>query len=156
MDAVHIIAKDNHFFESPELETIIALVSPLAEHYDGVLGFGSSMGSIGAMHFAARMGAQIVIAMSPLFDVRPQHPPFDQRRASDTTDFPARRSSESKFPPAAIVLYDPSNHDRKHVRMYREHCFIQELRMPFAGHLITRVAHDSGRRPQGHEPVRSR
>jgi len=138
-DVVAIKSARSSWFEevAPVLPRIHAALDQAAVRYDLRVCYGSSMGGHGAMRYAAALGANRVIAISPLFDIRD---PADTRYAEDIrllTSDPMIRADG--FSPGCdyVVLYDPRGPDAPHVARFGAVVApgrLRPVRLPYSGH----------------------
>jgi len=114
----------------------LAVVREAASHYSERVSYGSSMGAHAAIRFAASLGVDRVLALSPLFDICWPH---DKRYAEDReaiqTDMMSREmiSSSCKY----FVVYDPFDPDIHHVAAFQKVVPAENLipiKVPCSGH----------------------
>jgi hypothetical protein len=145
IDAVHFIATDNHWFQTPELDHAISAVRPIAATYGEVFSYGSSMGGFAALRYGAHLGAETAIAFSPQFNIDSTKPPFEKRwRQFRGQSFHSYLpDGASRFPKRAVIFYDPRDYDAGHVALYEAETEVTRVHVPFVGHPATGMLSDS-------------
>ncbi len=136
INAVHVISRDNDWYQYPEIEDACAVISAKTQGFDGVISYGSSMGGYAAIRLGRLAGAQKAIAISPQFSIDPTVVPFEHRWDTDATriDFSSECTLKDQFVDLSYIIYDPTNLDRKHVDLYRPHTNVFDIRIPNSGH----------------------
>lgn len=136
VDAIHVICRDNQWYQYAETGAAMAAVREAARHYARVTTYGSSMGGYAAIRLAGLAGAHCALAMSPQFSILPRAAPFEYRWAADARKL--RRVWEAKLPfpdlPEAYLAYDPQNIDAQHAALIARECRITPVRLRGAGH----------------------
>jgi hypothetical protein len=146
IDAVHVIAKADHWFQTPEIDAVTERVRALASHYAKVFAYGSSMGGFGALQYGGRMGAGAAIAMSPQFSNDPRMPPFDRRWRKSAGRFASFDLPEpaAGFAGTSYIFYDPRDHDARHAELLGLQVRACLVEVPFAGHPCTHLLAETG------------
>lgn len=132
--AVHILASRNHWYQTREMEPVLASIKQLATGFPGVITYGSSMGAHAALLFAERLGAT-AMALSPLYSTNPEVVPFEKRYLRDLPYI-----ADFCYPPEMMhgvrghALYDPMSLDRRHGTLISARTDLQMIAMPFSGH----------------------
>lgn len=136
IDAIHIISRDNLWYQDEDLPAALETVRVKALSYGRVLTYGSSMGGYAAIRFAARIGASTAIAVAPQYSIDLAITPFDCRwNESNRILFLNERPSRISAIHEAIVFYDPHvREDRLHVDMIAQDTPVTRVRVPYAGH----------------------
>lgn len=136
IDAIHVIPRNNDWYQYPEIDEVCRRVLELTERYPHVVAYGQSMGGYGAIRLGGRVGAQAALAISPQFSIDPTVTPFEPRWAGDSAriGFDIERSTGHAFVAKAYVVYDPHDLDARHVELYRPHTEIVDIRLPNCGH----------------------
>jgi pimeloyl-ACP methyl ester carboxylesterase len=141
--SVVVTSGRNHWYQTPDIEGLMASLREVSAGYDRVLTYGSSMGGMAALMFAPRLQAEAV-AYSPLYSNDPKIVPFEHRYRADVTDI------EFIYPPATMsgvrgtVLYDPMSRDRLHIDLLRRHEGLKFIPLPFSGHPCTVYLAETG------------
>jgi hypothetical protein len=136
IDAVHVLSRDNHWYQYPELSDALAAVASATARYDRVIAYGSSMGGFAALHYGAACGATVGIALSPQYTVDPSVVPFDRRWAEDVARINFR---EDALPPlnCPYIVYDPlDRHDKRHFDLSAERWPVIGIPVPHGGHPV--------------------
>lgn len=136
IDAVHVTCAANRWYQYASFPDAIRAIAEVAEGYDEVVTYGSSMGGYQALRSAAELGAARAIAISPQYSVDPAKVPLETRWASDVVNIRFVDDGYTVSDKTAYyVVYDPwEKLDRMHVDAIRTVLPIQELRLPFSGH----------------------
>ena len=122
-DVVAFKSAKNLWYQNLSSETLTAVERFIAGHqtsYVKRVGYGSSMGAYAAIQFSRSLRLDIVLALSPQFEI---DKPYDQRwqSAASLIEFQHRIdastiASECKY----FVAYDPGTVDVRHVEKLRE------------------------------------
>jgi hypothetical protein len=136
IDAVHVIARGNHWYQYREMPEAAAFVAGIASGYQRVLAFGSSMGGYAAIRFGGACGASTALALSPQFSIDPAVVPFERRwlREVPAIDFTLERSWRVAFAARSYIVFDPLTHDRRHARLFRGRTQTCDIAIPDCGH----------------------
>ncbi len=146
IDAIHIIPRNNDWYQYPEIEEACRRVRELTAAYPHVVAYGQSMGGYGAIRLGGRVGAHVALAISPQFSIDPAVAPFEPRWAGDSgrIDFRFERSAGHDFVTQAYAVYDPHDLDARHVELYRPYTKLVDLRLPNCGHPASTFMVDTG------------
>jgi lysophospholipase L1-like esterase/pimeloyl-ACP methyl ester carboxylesterase len=135
IDAIHVLSRDNDWYQYAEMPDVIATIRQLTTRYDRVVAYGSSMGGYAAFRFAGLLEADSFIALSPQFTLDPAVVPFEQRwhEAAQRLSFIWDGHAPA---PACVgyVFYDPHDDDRRHFSLMANTCRVIGVRLPYAGH----------------------
>lgn len=137
IDAIHVLSRENRWYQHPELTEALAAVAAATSGYARVIAYGSSMGGFAALRYGAICGATVGIALSPQFSVDPEVAPFDRRWADDVAQIVFR--SDDGLPPLPVqyIAYDPRDaHDRRHFELFAVRSLTLGLPVPFGGHPV--------------------
>ncbi len=150
IDAIHVISRDNDWYQHPELREALDAVRAVARGYRRVVAYGSSMGAYAALRFGAWAGADCAVALSPQYSIDPKVVRFERRWAADSVRFRAVWEGMAGFatPGEAYVLYDPTDHDRKHIALLERESRFIKVRLPGAGHPVTGFLMELGLLPR--------
>lgn len=136
VDAIHVLSRDNHWYQYPELDAAIARIAAATAGYDQVIAYGSSMGGFAALHYGAACGARIGIGLSPQFSVDPAVVPFDRRWANDVARIRFRNDEPTPLQ-RQYVVYDPRDpHDRRHFDLLAARTSTCPIPVPHGGHPV--------------------
>jgi lysophospholipase L1-like esterase/tetratricopeptide (TPR) repeat protein len=140
IDAIHVLSRQNDWYQYPELLDAAAAARELLAGRDCVVAYGSSMGGYAAIRFGALFGAQLAAAFSPQFSIDPAVAPFEKRWIGDAEriDFLLERASIA-FTPKSLVFYDPHDTDKRHVDLFRPHTEVVDMPVPMGGHPCTTI-----------------
>lgn len=154
IDAVHVISRENHWYQHDELAEALAAAAAATAGYDQVISYGSSMGGFAALNYGTRCGAGIGIAISPQFSVNPEIVPFEDRWLSDVRRI-AFRDEPIVPPPLQYILYDPCDaQDRAHYRLFAARSPTIAIRIPHGGHPVGGYLVETGRFEQLFDDIR--
>ena len=136
IDAVHVISRENDWYQYPETPIMAAQVAELVSRYERVVAYGSSMGGYAAIRFGGLAGASAALAISPQFSVDRQTAPSEVRwkRDSERIDFSLERTLKAPFVETSCIVYDPEDADQRQVDMYRGHTRVVDVRLATVGH----------------------
>ena len=136
IDAVHILSRDNHWYQYPEWPEALAAAAGAMAGYESVVAYGSSMGGYAALHYGRSCGASVGIAVSPQFSVDPVIVPFEDRWVDDVAGI-AFRDEVTQPLPKQYILYDPQDrYDRAHFALYAARSPTIGIRIPHGGHPV--------------------
>jgi pimeloyl-ACP methyl ester carboxylesterase len=134
VDAVHVLSRDNDWYQYPEWDDAVAAIAAAAAGYAQVVAYGSSMGGFAALHYGASCGAQLGIAISPQYSVDPEIAPFEDRWIDDVARIRFRRD-ETRPLPRQYIVYDPMDpNDRQHFELFAARSPTIGLRAMHGGH----------------------
>ena len=135
VDAVHIIGRQNDWYQYPELLEAAAIVRSFLASRERVISYGSSMGGYAAIRFGGIFGTHLAAAFSPQFSVNPAVAPFERRWLADALRIRFCLEAMSiRFVPRAFIFYDPRDDDRLHVDLFRGHTEVVDIAVPLGGH----------------------
>ncbi len=146
LDAIHVISRDNDWYQYPETVDAMAVVHAATRRYGRVVTYGSSMGAYAAIRLAGLVGAHAVLALSPQYSIDPTVAPWDTRWVECSKRFHAVWERTLPLPavPEAYVAFDPTDLDRRHIALFRAAFRFQPLALPRAGHPVTGFLVDVG------------
>jgi hypothetical protein len=146
VDAVHVIGRDNNWYQYPELPEAVAAIATAARPYRRVISYGSSMGGYAAVRYGGAAGAETALAISPQFSIDPMVVPFERRWDAEARqiDFALERRWTPASVATAYILYDPRTLDRRHVALFAARGRVVRVPMPNSGHSIARFLADYG------------
>ena len=140
IDAIHVIPRDNLWYQHPETVEAMARVREATRGYRRVVTYGSSMGAYAAVRLAGLVGADAVLALSPQFSIDPAIVPWEERYLICAEQFQDVWEKTLPYPEIAeaYVGYDPMHGpDTRHVELLAERFRFTRLRLPKAGHPVT-------------------
>ncbi len=139
IDAVHVIPRDNRWYDYPTMGDAMAQVAAATRGYGRVMTYGSSMGAYAAIRFAGLAGANAVLALSPQFSIAPSVVPWEPRWSGYGAQFNLRWERALPFPSVedACVVYDPTDRDARHIAALAREFRFDARGMPNAGHPVT-------------------
>ena len=147
VNAIHVIERDNYWFLLPDIEQALHAAAKVAQRFDHVYSYGSSMGAYAAIRFGGFAGATQAIALSPQFSVDPRVVPFENRWGPDAAKLNyemEHRLARRGFVASADIFYDPTDQDARHVELLRECLEVREIHLPQCGHPVTGFLSDVG------------
>lgn len=145
IDAIHVINRDNLWYQYPEIEGALRAVRSATAPYDRVITYGSSMGGYAALRFGRMCRADTAIAVSPQFSLDPRVVPFEDRWQADVARI---TFNERAYVPMArqYIFYDPRMvPDRAHFE-----AFVAAggdpvgVAIPYAGHPVGPIMLETG------------
>jgi tetratricopeptide (TPR) repeat protein len=146
VDAIHIIPRENTWYQLPEMLEAMACVHAATREYARVVSYGSSMGGYAALRFAGAAGATAALALSPQYSIDPALVPWEERWLEPGKHF--RPVWEGKLPlpdlPEAYVAYDPLNIDRKHIALLARQMRFEPIPLEQGGHPVTGFLAETG------------
>lgn len=134
--AIHLLSHANDWFQYPETARVLRLIAQAVEGADHVLSYGSSMGGYAALRFAAAVGADTALALSPQFSLDRRKVPFERRWAQDQRRIRFRDELDGpiRAVPRMVIAYDPMlSADRHHAELFEDATL---LPLPHAGHPV--------------------
>ena len=149
-DVVAFKSARNLWYQNVSAENIIAVsrfVDARANLYVRRVGYGSSMGAYAAIQFSRILKMDVVLALSPQFEI---DKPYDKRWqvAAERIDFKYRIDASTieghcKY----FVVFDPVTEDLRHVEKLRE--LIEpdrliEIPTPYSGHPVGHYLTETG------------
>ena len=139
IDAIHVIPRDNLWYQHPEMLQAMACVHAATHGYDRVVTYGSSMGAYAAIRFAGLAGAHAVLALSPQYSIDPAIARWEHRWPESGRHFRNLWEGTLPFPkiPEAYVLFDPHNIDKRHVTLLARHFSFDAIALERSGHPVT-------------------
>lgn len=145
IDAVHVINRDNRWYQYPEMDAALAAVAAVTITYPRVFTYGSSMGGYAALRFARAVGAATAIAISPQFSLDPRVVPFETRWQADLAAITFR---EGPVEPTErqLIFSDPKLElDAAHVRLFAAlPTETAMVNVPYAGHPVGAIMAETG------------
>ena len=145
IDAIHIIASDNHGYQYADFPDLCASVAEVTASYKHVVAYGSSMGGYAAIRYGGWAGARLALALSPQFSLDPLKPPFDRRWRKWVRKIRFLHEHGQDVVEQAIVVYDPMNElDDAHARLLHRITNVIPVPLPGSGHPSTGVLSDLG------------
>lgn len=144
IDAIHVVNRDNRWYQYPETAVALATVAKVTAAYDRTLTYGSSMGGYAALRFPDAVGAQAGIALSPQFSVDPVVSPWESRWQGEVV---RTRFAEGPAECDAhrYIFYDPRlDLDARHVAMYARFGRATLIALPYAGHPVGPLLTETG------------
>lgn len=143
IDAVHVIARGNHWFQLAEMPEVLVAIRAAAAG-KRVLTYGSSMGGYAAIRFADALGADQAIAISPQYALDRRLVPFERRWRHEARRirFGAPPGTIAVAP--AILFFDPRNPDAGHAAAWSRERAIVPVPLSHAGHPATTFLAQSG------------
>ncbi len=140
----------NHWWQTPEMDTVIALLrdTGVLGSYKTIVTYGMSMGGYGALMYSSKFGAHRVIAGMPQYSIDPARMPEERRWTNDKARinfiYDDMEVGLTKTGEVA-VFFDPLfRPDRLHVDQLYQHRPITALPVPFAIHGLGSALNDMG------------
>lgn len=139
-DVVAFKSAKNLWYQNLSHETIVAVERFISTHtnrYIKRVGYGSSMGGYAAIQFSRSLKLDVVLALSPQFEIDKS---YDQRwqGTAKLIDFQYRIDSSAIADDCKyFIAFDPGTEDVRHIEKLREliseHQLV-EIQTPFSGH----------------------
>jgi hypothetical protein len=143
IEAIHVLSRDNHWYQHAELPEALAAVAAATRGYDRVFAYGSSMGGFAALHYGADCGANVGIAISPQYSVDPDVAPFEVRWRFDASRI-THRGDVTRPLATQYILYDPHDaYDRGHYDLFAARSATIGIKVPYAGHPAGSYLHET-------------
>ena len=137
IDAVHVLSRDNRWYQHAELDQALRAVATAVTGYDRVIAYGSSMGGFAALRYGATCGATVGLALSPQYTVDPAVVPFDRRWAEDVARIAFRQDDDLPALAEQYLVYDPCDtHDRRHFSLFADRSPTIGVPVPHGGHPV--------------------
>jgi hypothetical protein len=139
-DVVAFKSAKNFWYQNLDSETVDKVekfISARQAKYIRRVSYGSSMGAYAAIQFSRPLKLDVVLALSPQFEI---DKPYDQRWQSSAQqiDFRHRIDADTISPECKyFVAYDPKNEDLLHVQQLRaiiDNDHLIEIQTPYSGH----------------------
>jgi hypothetical protein len=144
IDAVHVISRDNQWYQHPELVEVLAVLAAWSARYERVVSYGSSMGGFAALRFGAEAGAHTGLALSPQFSVDPNIVPFESRWSRDVEQITFQVVGDRPLP-IQYIVYDPRNlPDARHAALFAERSPTIAMRATYGGHPAGAFVNETG------------
>jgi tetratricopeptide (TPR) repeat protein len=143
--AIHVMTHGNDWFQYAEMPAVLALIREACTGAERLLSYGSSMGGYAALRFAAPVGANAALALSPQYSVNPRKAPFETRWASDRRRIRFIEALENPMAqvPLMVLAYDSRlDVDAAHASQLLCEANIDQIPLPFAGHPVGPFLHD--------------
>jgi hypothetical protein len=137
----------NQNFLAETLIEIESFISASSISYIKRVSYGSSMGAYAAIQFSRALKIDIVLALSPQFEI---DQPYDQRWQSlaQQIEFQYRIDSNAVSDSCKyFVAYDPKNEDTVHIQKLSaliDEPRLIEIRTPYSGHPSTTYLFETG------------
>jgi len=136
IDCIHIIHKNNSWYQYVEMSYIMEKLCRVIQEYDRVFTYGASMGGYAAIRYGRTLNA-IAIAISPQYSVDPKVMP-EERRWHEAVSLTYLQECRKPIEPlkSTIIFYDPFNTlDRQHVKRIAQDTSVIEAAIPYSGHM---------------------
>ena len=145
IDAVHILNRDNRWYQYPEMDEALAAATGVSGRYAEVFTYGSSMGGYAALRFARGLGAETAIAISPQFSLDPRVVPFEERWQADLAAITFRERAPEPTR-RQVIFYDPRMRlDDRHFRLFEAlPTETVGVAVPYAGHPVGPILIETG------------
>ena len=146
IDAIHVLSRENDWYQYPEMEHAMAAVHAATRSYGRVLTYGSSMGGYAAIRLAGLAGAHCALAMSPQYSIDPKVAAFERRSPEPSKRFKPVWERRLPFPvlDEAYVLYDPKDVDGRHAALLQTSFKSTPVPLMQAGHTVVGYLHEVG------------
>ena len=146
IDAVHVISRENDWYQYPEMEQAMAAVHAATRGYGRVVTYGSSMGGYAAIRLAGLAGAHCALAMSPQYSIDPKLAGFERRWREPSVRFKPVWERRLPWPVLheAYVVYDPEDLDGRHAALLRSKFTFTPVPLPYAGHTVSGYLQEIG------------
>ena len=137
VDAVHVLSRENRWYQHPELVKALAAIMAATTGYERVIAYGSSMGGFAALRYGAACGANVGLALSPQYSVDPAVAPFDQRWADDVARIAFLDDAHLPTLNTQYIAYDPHDpYDRRHFDLFAARSVTNGVPVPHGGHPV--------------------
>ena len=146
-DAIHVMSAGNSWYAYAEMDEAMAVVARATRPYGRTVTYGASMGGYAAVRFAAAVGADAAIALSPQYAPGRPAAPFETRFRPEGPKHvrgapgPWHRSDAV----TPYVFFDPYDldvlHERRIRKFYPRTCSVP---LPRSGHSTGAVLQELG------------
>ena len=146
LPCLFVIAKANHWFNTPDIGDCMAAARAVRDRYDQALLLGPSMGGHAAIRQSASLNASAVVALSPQYSIEPGgKAAFETRFRSEAflidryqPDISPERTSGAVY----IVFDDEIELDKKHVELIGREIACIPLPLSHSGHSSAKALTD--------------
>jgi pimeloyl-ACP methyl ester carboxylesterase len=144
VNALHIIPKDNSWYQYPDLDDCLAAVARVTGR--SATAVGASMGAYAAVTLADRIGVARTVAMAPQFSIQRHLVPFEVRWAAHAAQLTFQTWDGSVAKGCRhYVIYEPDTLDAEHVKLIINYGDdVVPVAVPAGGHTVSRVLAESG------------
>ncbi|MBW3245414.1 class I SAM-dependent methyltransferase [Epibacterium sp. DP7N7-1] len=146
---IAVISTRNHWWVTgefePAMERIAAYVE--AQRYDTLVGYGGSMGGVGAIHSSQYLSYDKAVVFGAQYDISPDIVPWDMRWHADAQQYGVslKAGSDSASRDMEIVyLFDPFTLDKRHMETFQTYLNVTAVAFPFSGHELFRTLKEVG------------
>jgi len=136
IDCIHIIPKNNSWYQYEEMSHIMEKICGVIQEYDQIFTYGASMGGYAAIRYGRTLNAT-AIAIAPQYSVDPKVMP-EERRWHEAVSLTYSQECRKPIEPlkGTIIFYDPFNtFDRQHVKRITQDTSVIEAAIPYSGHM---------------------
>ncbi len=145
IDAIHVINRDNLWYQYPEIEDALRAVRAATAAYDRVITYGSSMGGYAALRFGHVCRADTGIAISPQYSLDPRVVPFENRWQADVARISFNERAYVPMPHQFIFYDSRMATDRRHFeRFVAAGGDPVGVAIPYAGHPVGPILLETG------------
>lgn len=145
IDAIHVINRDNLWYQYPEIDEALAAVRSATAPYDRVITYGSSMGGYAALRFGHVCRADTGIAISPQFSLDPHVVPFENRWQADVARITFNERAYTPLPRQYIFYDSRMALDRGHFDAFAAAGGDPVgVAIPYAGHPVGPILLETG------------
>ena len=146
IDAIHVISRENDWYQYPEMEAAVAQVHAATRSYARVVTYGSSMGAYAAIRLGGLAGAHCALAMSPQYSIDPAVVRFEKRWRDSSAQFTSVWERRLPLPklPEAFLAFDPGSPDGRHVELFRRGFAFTPVPLVQAGHTVSGYLQEVG------------
>lgn len=139
ISAAHVIGRGNHWYQYPGTAAALAKIRRRLARARRVVTYGSSMGGYAALRFAAMVGADAALALSPQYSINRARMPDERRWGQEASSIDWQPDLEGPIAPVGtmVVAYDPREADAAHVARIAAEVPIVPIALPFVGHPVT-------------------
>lgn len=145
IDAIHVVNRDNLWYQYSEIEDALRAVRAATAAYDRVITYGSSMGGYAALRFGHVCRAETGIAISPQYSLNPRVVPFENRWQADVARITFNERAYVPMPHQFIFYDSRMAADRRHFEK-----FVAAggdpigVSIPYAGHPVGPILLETG------------
>jgi pimeloyl-ACP methyl ester carboxylesterase len=147
IDALYFNCVDNSWWQYEDLSDAMLAARRHVERWSEVVTYGSSMGGYAAFRYAAELGADRAVAISPQFSIQQSLVPSEMRWSKEraTTSFMHEVEFVSSKSCQYLAVYDPLYRpDVAHISQFKNYLSITDVLLPCSGHPSLELLRDYG------------
>lgn len=139
------ISKQNHWFNSHELDTAVEIARKFRDQFKDALLTGASMGGHAALRLYSDLNASVTVAISPQYCIRNELVPFEKRWTQESIKIKKydRKIDEKCTKMNSYIIYDDNHEqDKGHVDLISNKVECTRVPLSNSGHSSVRALAD--------------